>query len=290
MRADVDVFLLLHDGRHLVRPLINSLERTSVPVTAYFLDNGSVDGTPDRLAGLLEGVSFRAHLFRSSKNNGFARGMNLLTAQGSARFMFVLNPDTILEEGCLEKLLDQALSDPKIAICEARQAPREHQKTFDPITGETTWCSGAAALIRRQAFQDVGGFDERLFFMYCEDVDVSWRLWLRGWKCVLVPDAVVNHYTQDRLPGKKRTQENYFSFRNSLFLFYRFGSWSERRILIRFLRKRFLSSDYSLRSKALFAIAFMDHIRYIPYLFRTRSRWSGRKHQQIRFDETSLAD
>src|SRR5581483_681137 len=102
-------------------------------------------------------------------------------------------------------------------------------------------------------------------------------------------DAVVQHFTQDVIPGKRRTQENYFVFRNSLFLFYRFGSFDERRVVTRFLLNRFLSSTYSLKSKLVFGFALIDHIRYIPHLLQTRNTWSGGKHPWIRFEETSLS-
>ena len=269
---------------------MEGLKRVTVPARLFLLDNGSTDGTPDELARAIADLPFPAHVLRSVRNNGFARGMNLLAAQGNAEYIFVLNPDTVVEAGSLELLVAKMDSDPRIAICEARQAPRPHHKTYDPQTGETTWCSGAAALIRRRAFEEVGGFDGRAFFIYCEDIDLSWKLWLSGWKCIYAPDAVVNHYTQDLVPGKRRTRENYFGFRNSLFLFYRFGSWKERRVLWRFLVTRFLTRKYSIRSKALFAIALADHVRYIAYLFRSGRTWRNRKHPWIRFSETSLAD
>src|SRR4029078_3939970 len=117
--------------------------------------------------------------------------------------------DTELDTGTLEKLMNRADSDPAIAICEARQFPREHPKLADRVTGETSWCSGAAALIRRRAFEAAGGFDEKLYFIYCEGVDLSWKFWLKGWKCVYVPEAMVTHRTQDLLPGKRRILENY---------------------------------------------------------------------------------
>lgn len=289
VRSKVDLLVIVYNCEHLIPSLISSLRTISIPVTAYFLDNGSHDGTADVLVRSLAHVPFKAYVLRSLRNNGFARGMNLLSRQGTADFMFLLNPDTELESACLEKLLARAESDPEIGVCEARQTPREHPKAFDPDNGETTWCSGAAALIRRTAFEEVGRFDERLYFMYCEDVDLSWKMWLKRWKCVYVRDAVVRHFTQDLAPGKRRTRENYFSFRNSLFLFYRFGSWREREILWKFLLKRFLSQAYSFKSKILFAIAFADHIRYIPYLFHTRDVWSGHDHPWVRLKETSLS-
>ena len=288
MTPQIDVLVILHNSRTLIPVFLQSLRRISIPVNVYFLDNNSTDGSADILAESLPGLPFRTHLLRSLKNNGFAGGMNRLAGQSQAEFMFVLNPDTELDEGSLEKLLARAQADSRIAICEARQYPREHPKGFDAETGETSWCSGAAALIRRKAFDEAGGFDERLFFMYCEDIDLSWKLWLLGWKCVYVRDAGVRHMTQDLQPGKRRTLENYFGFRNSLFLFYRFGTKQDRPLMWNFLKKRFLSPTYSLKSKLLFAIALAEHIRYIPYLFSSRGNYD-RGHTWVRLGESSLS-
>jgi len=283
---DVDLLIVFHNSRRWIPDLLVTLRQISVPITAYFLDNASTDGTPGLLADEVQSLPFRAFFLRSTRNNGFARGVNLLAAQSQGRFMFLLNPDTRLEKGCLETLLAKASSDPRIGICDAKQLPREHPKAWDKSTGETSWCSGAAALVRREAFDQVGGFDER-FFMYCEDVDLSWKLWLKGWKCIYVPTAIVWHFTQDLAPGKRRTLENYFSFRNSLFLYYRFGRKGERAVLWSFLRRRMLSGAYSLRSKALFAIALLDHIRYIPVVLHGGKEWEH-SHTWIRLSETSL--
>ena len=290
MTPEIDVLVVLYNSANFIQRLLDSIDRVRIPLSVYFLDNASTDGTPELLASALPGLRFRTHFLRSLTNNGFARGMNLLAGQGRANFIFMLNPDTELEDGCLERLLNRAKGDPAIGLCEARQQPREHPKAYDPETGETTWCTGAAALVRRKAFEEVDGFDERIFFMYCEDVDLSWKFWLRGWKCIYVPDAVVRHYTQDLTPGKRRTLENYFSFRNSLFLFYRFGSWKDRRVVYAFLLNRFFRRKYSFRSRLLYTFAFADHIRYIPYLLRTRTLWSDKRHPWVRFEETSLAD
>lgn len=288
MTSEVDVLVLLHNSRSLIPAFLTSLRRITVPVTLFFLDNNSSDGSPELLAELLPSVPFKAHLLRSRRNNGFAGGMNRLAGLSQSEFMFILNPDTEIDEGCVEKLLARIRSDNRIAICEARQYPREHPKAVDLATGETTWCSGAAALIRRKAFDEVGQFDERLYFMYCEDVDLSWKLWLQGWKCIYLSDAAVRHFTQDLLPGKKRTQENYFSFRNSLFLFHRFGTKQDRPLVWDFLLRRFLSQSYSLQSKLLFVIALVDHIRYIPYLYSSRASYGG-GHRWVRLSESSLS-
>jgi len=286
--SDVDVFVLLHNSRALIPAFLQSLHRIKIPVTVFFLDNDSKDGSPELLSELLPALPFKTHLLRSRWNSGFAGGMNRLAGLSQSEFIFILNPDTEIDEGCVEKLLARIRSDDKIAICEARQYPREHPKAVDLQTGETTWCSGAAAMIRRKAFDEVGQFDERLYFMYCEDIDLSWKLWLRGWKCIYLAEAGVRHFTQDLLPGKIRTRENYFSFRNSLFLFYRFGTKKDRPLMWNFLRRRFLSRSYSLRSKILFAIALLDHIRYIPYLYSSRAPYAY-GHRWVRLSESSLS-
>ena len=289
MAHSADVLIVFYNSDQFIPRLFDSLRRITVPVTLYCLDNGSADETAQKIALEFSQIAFPAYFLRSLRNNGFARGVNLLALQGRSEFLFLLNPDSELQEGCLETLLERAESDARIGMCEARQWPREHPKTYNPATGETTWCSGAALLIRRSAFEQAGGFDEHLFFMYCEDVDLSWKFWHRGWKCIYVPDAVSRHYTQDLSPKKQRFRENYFTFRNSLFLYYRFGAWDGRGLCWQFLWKRLVCSKYTFRSKLLFIIAFMDHIRYIPYLLHTRDIWGDRKHPWIRLEETSLA-
>jgi GT2 family glycosyltransferase len=285
----IDVLVILYNSRQFLPAFLDSLAVISIPVNLYFLDNNSSDGSADLVAERLPDLPLRVYLNRSLTNHGFARGMNLLAGMSSSEFMFVLNPDTELEPGALEILWSRAKSDSRIGICEARQVPREHPKSSDAESGETSWCSGAAALIRRTAFEAAGGFDDRLYFMYCEDVDLSWKLWILGWKCVYMRDACVRHFTQDLVPDKRRTRENYYTFRNSLFLFYRFGSWRQRRVLTDFLLNRFLSPAYSIKSKFVFGFALIDHIRYIPHLLQTRNSWSGGKHPWIRFEETSLS-
>jgi GT2 family glycosyltransferase len=286
---DIDILIVIHNSARFIQPLIESLRRITVPINLFVIDNASSDKSKELLAAILPSLAVRSNFFESPRNHGFAKSVNLLARQGSGEFIFLLNPDTELEENCLERLLACAMQDPAIGMCEARQLPREHPKVYDLNTGETTWCTGTAVLIRRKAFEELGGFDERIYFMYCEDVDLSWKFWLRGWKCIYVRDAVVRHYTADIIPGKKRTIENYFSFRNSLFLFYRFGRWNEKRILYKFLLNRFVLGNYSVRSRVLYAIALVDHLRYVPYLLRTRHFWCDRRHPWIRLRETSLA-
>lgn len=286
------VLALFHNGSGLVDGFFESLATVHTPFSLFLLDNGSTDGTADALGRWLPKVHFPVRLFRSHRNHGFAEGVNLLSEQVEGDFFFVLNSDARPHADSFDRLLDRARADGEVALVEARQAPEPHPKAYDPGSGETTWCSGALMLVRKRAFDEVGRFDKK-FFMYCEDIDLSWRLWLSGWKCVFDPGAVVDHlagHARRAADPGRRTRENYLSFRNSLFLYHRYRGPNDRGVLVSFLLKRFMSRRYSLSSKALFVIAFMDHIRYIPYLRTSRRAWGDRTHPWIRFGETSLAE
>jgi GT2 family glycosyltransferase len=102
----------------------------------------------------------------------------------------ILNPDTCPSPTLLLELL--AALDDGVGIVEARQLPLEHQKAYDPETGDTSWASGACSLVRREVFEATGGYDD-MFFLYCDDVDFSWRARLAGFRVVYQPEATCFH-------------------------------------------------------------------------------------------------
>jgi hypothetical protein len=125
-------------------------------------------------------------------NLGSAGGSNRLAEGATSDFLLVLNPDTYASPGLLRGLLTAA-ADPAVGALDARQIPLEHPKRYDLSTGDTSWVSGACMLVRRTAFEEVGGFDARFFFLHTDDVDISWRLRLAGWRVRHAPGAVVFH-------------------------------------------------------------------------------------------------
>lgn len=125
-------------------------------------------------------------------NLGSGGGSNALADQGREDVIWVLNPDTYPAPTALAELL-AVLSLDGVAVAEGRQIPIEHQKAYDPATGETSWACGYSLLVRRDAFEQVGGFDDHFFPLYCDDVDLSWRLRAAGWSVRHVPRAVVLH-------------------------------------------------------------------------------------------------
>ena len=125
-------------------------------------------------------------------NLGSAGGSNALAALGTEDVVWILNPDTYPSPTSGRSLL-AALAIPGIGATEGRQIPVEHPKHYDQMTGQTSWASGCCLMLRRDAFDSVGGFDAHFFPLYCDDVDLSWRLRAAGWGIRHVPSAVIVH-------------------------------------------------------------------------------------------------
>jgi GT2 family glycosyltransferase len=125
------------------------------------------------------------------RNRGSAGGNNDLFVQADSDLILIVNPDCYASP-TLVRLLFLSMV-PAVGIVEARQVPLEHPKEFDRATGATSWASGSCLLVRRQVVDRLGGFDEDSFFMYCDDVDFSWRARLDGFGVVYQPAACVFH-------------------------------------------------------------------------------------------------
>jgi hypothetical protein len=141
-------------------------------------------------------LSCRTLVSDTGSAKGFAENHNILFREFAPSRCFVLiNPDCISTEGLLEVLMDRFNQDPEhIGLVEASQWPFQHPKEFDSKTGETPWASGACVLVNSKFYAENGGMDER-FFLYAEDVDLSWASWLSGYKVIHEEKAKVVHFT-----------------------------------------------------------------------------------------------
>lgn len=136
------------------------------------------------------------------ENLGSGGGSNRLAADAQTDLLLVLNPDTYASPNLVSTMAAFFNADPTIGIADARQLPLEHPKDYNIDTRETSWASGACMMIRRTAFEKVGGFDADFFPLYCDDVDLSWQIRHAGWKCVHVATASVFH---DKRPSPDGT-------------------------------------------------------------------------------------
>ena len=170
---------------------------------------------------------------RAFSRCGFGAGVNhVVRLAAPPRHFFLINPDSYPMAECLTRLMECAHREPSAGIIEARQWPSEHPKEYDPRTAETPWASGAFCLISAPAFAAIGGFDP-IYFLYNEDVDLSWRFWLAGYRVLYESRALAAHFTGLLSYRPDRFYlEHFFSSRNFLVISYKFfGEAGEARAL-----------------------------------------------------------
>ncbi len=224
----IDVSVVTFKSRRWFASFFASLEAQNYPLEKINLI--LTDHTPDdsEIEALVDAVlPFQTRLASCSiehrENRGFGAGHNRALTAGNSEFVLVTNIDLSFEPDTLTRLVSTAVSGPAdIGSWECRQKPYEHPKAYDIITQTTKWSSAACLLLRRKAFADVKGFDEKIF-MYGEDVDLSGRLRARGWKLRYCPRAVVWHYSYASANEVKETQ--YFQGAlGNMYLRLRYGS------------------------------------------------------------------
>ena len=190
---------------------------------------------------------FRLEYRFFGRNTGSALGHDLLGLNSGAELRRVMSPDVLLAPRSLSVLYD-ALSMPDTALAEARQTPLEHPKVYDEQSLETPWSATACALLRGGVFRALGGFDSESFFLYGDDVDLSWRLRQAGWRVRYCPDAPVCH--PKRLDAQGRWMpseaERYYAAECALLLAH---TWS-RPARLRSLLKSFASGTKEQRAAA----------------------------------------
>lgn len=226
-RPRVDVMVVNYNGDRWIDGFMDSLRRASYPaehLRLIFVDNGSADDSLEHARRRAAELPFPATFVPTSGNAGFTGGYARAFEYGDAEYYFVINADTVMAPDAIDRLIDVLEADPKVGIAEARQSPLEHPKYFDALTGETSWCSGACMMVREKALRSIGGGFDPSFFMYAEDVDLSWRMWLHGWKCVYVREAVVEHFTEHLDPTRDHNIQHYFSMRNGALMRVIYGS------------------------------------------------------------------
>jgi GT2 family glycosyltransferase len=175
------------------------------------VDSGSSDATVE----VVRAAAPRARIVEQD-NRGFAGGASSGAALATAPLLLFLNPDAMPATGCLDELRGVAAARPGWGAWQAlvtmdggtrintagnvthflgmgwagRCGQQLSEAPDAPV--EVPFASGAALIVRRAAWERSGGFDER-YFMYCEDLDLSLRLWLGGWAVGVAPAARVEH-------------------------------------------------------------------------------------------------
>lgn len=163
-------------------------------LVVHMLDYSGSGSSRERQVG--PNIYVKEYPRESGSVGGFGYNHNLLFQLRKSDHPFlILNPDALPAPGSIDLLLRRFRCDQaSVAIVEGSQWPFTHPKEFDDVSLETPWASGAFCLVNGSFFRNAGGFDER-YFMYLEDVDLSWRAWLSGWKVLHEPQASCFHFS-----------------------------------------------------------------------------------------------
>ena len=211
---DVSVIVVSWNGRRYLEACLRAVEgQRDVRTEIVLVDNGSTDGTAD----LVRSTFPRVRIVRLEQNRGFAGGNNAGAHEARGEFLAFLNNDTVPESNWLSTLrlgIDREagfalvtsrivyMHDPGVidsagdGLFRAGAAFKWHhgeriETAETPI--EVFGVCGAACLMPKAVFDELGGFDAD-FFASHEDVDLSYRARLHGYRCRYVPAALVRHH------------------------------------------------------------------------------------------------
>jgi GT2 family glycosyltransferase len=209
----VRVIVLNWNGRSWLGGCLEALGQQDFrPFEIVLVDNGSTDGSIDFVRERFP----ECRVVALDANIGFAAGNNAGARGAIAAYLAFLNNDTRVDPGWLTALVAAAEGDPTVGLVTSRVVFMDRPDVIDSAgdgylrcggafkhrhgqrvdgrlsSREVFGACGAAFLIRRELFEVLGGFDEDLFMVY-EDVDLSYRARLRGWRCVYADAAWVKH-------------------------------------------------------------------------------------------------
>jgi N-acetylglucosaminyl-diphospho-decaprenol L-rhamnosyltransferase len=249
--AALDVSIVSYRCEGLLRECLRSLvdNAPSRPMAVHVIDNASRDGTAEMVAREFADVRVTVN----ERNVGFGAANNVAIREGSAEHVLVLNPDTRITSGALDRLLEVMDARPDVGMCgprlELEDGSFDHaaKRSFptpisalghftglgrgrgagtlaayrapDVSEGPVDAVNGAFMLIRRAALDQVGAFDEG-FWMYMEDLDLSYRFARAGWITWYEPEVTVIH-VKAGTTGQDRSVRLNAAFHYGMYRFYR---------------------------------------------------------------------
>ncbi len=237
----VSVIVLNWNGKQYLQDCLKSLSKiTYKNLEIIVVDNNSSDGS----VAFVKKSFPHIRIIENKKNYGFAKGNNIGFAVSKGEYVLILNNDTKVTPDFFSPLLEDFKKNSDIGCLQPQIRILEHEKLLDGVGAYLTFtgflyhfgylkdrsqkkyttkkeifsAKGAAMLLRRSAIEKVGLFDED-FFIFFEETDLCFRLWLAGYKVVYEPKSVLYHVgggdttSSDSYKYEKRM---YLSFRNMM--------------------------------------------------------------------------
>jgi GT2 family glycosyltransferase len=247
---NVSIVIVSFNVADLLNECLRSIKReTSCEYEIFVVDNGSKDNS----VPIVKAQHPDVQVIQNETNLGFARANNRGFRLARGRYIFMLNPDTLLSNGTIDKLLDFMDNNSDIGVCGPKvlnpdltiQYTCHHfpsisitltkylqlQRFFPRIRlfgrelmtywkydeiKEVDWITGCALLIRQKALEDVGYLDEN-YFMYSEECDLSYRMKKNNLKTVFFPGSTIIHYGGQSAFTQKKHSVHESTITNYLF-------------------------------------------------------------------------
>jgi len=196
----VSIIIVNYNGKKYLKDCFDSLYGgTYRNFEIIFVDNGSTDGSLE----LVRGSYSKIKVIDDGANLGLSIASNRGAQGAKGEYLFFLNNDTISCPELLSELVNAAEGDPKIGICACQNMTYDGKKKVSlglscdifgfPFENEgPIFYADAGIFIRRDVFDKIGGFDEKMF-LYGEDRDLCWRVFLQGYDIAGVPAAEFRH-------------------------------------------------------------------------------------------------
>lgn len=229
------------------RCLPSVIESTYSRLEIIFADNASSDGSSEWIESNYPSVK----IVRHPENWAFCKGNNEAVRHASGKYVVLLNNDVEVSFEWLQPLVATLESDPSIAAVQPKLLDFSDRTRFEYAGGaggfldkngypftrgrlfftieedtgqydderDIFWATGAAVMIRKDLYDQLGGLDERLF-MHMEEIDLCWRLQRKGYRIVCNPDSHVFHIGGASL-AKGSSQKVYLNYRNNLLVLYK---------------------------------------------------------------------
>lgn len=237
------IAILNYNGEHLLDQFLSTVTYSSKDdFDLYVIDNCSTDDSINYIEEWFPEVK----VIRLKKNLGFAKGYNVGLEMINAKYLVLLNSDVKVSENWLDPIIETLDNNGNIAICQptilSLEEPEKYEyagaaggymdkfgypfcrgRLFDQVESinpeyqfdaEIFWASGAAMVIRKEVFDQVGGFDDD-YFAHQEEIDLCWRVQRLRHKVKFVAESTVYHLGGGTL-NYDHPKKVYLNFRNNL--------------------------------------------------------------------------
>ena len=243
-KKDIAVVILNWNGQQWLEKFLPTVIEKSSMANIYIADNASTDDS----ISLIENNFPSVKIIQNQLNEGYAKGYNDALKDLKEKYFVLLNSDIEVTNNWIKPIINLMEENPNISACQPKILDYNNKDSFEyagasggyidnlgyPFTRgrifdsiesdnnqyddvkEIFWASGACFFVRADHFNEVNGFDNN-FFAHQEEIDLCWRLKIKGYQIMVDPHSVVYHVGGGTLDDSSPFK-TYLNFRNNLFM------------------------------------------------------------------------